>query len=328
MAPNEVNNTPAPTPSETVSQPGSAAERAFSSEDNGTGSSEVDWSSIDRALNYDPFPGGKTPETNPSAGAQPAADGGSEATSQPVSTQPVQATPTDAGAQPAVESDAVRQLKADLAARDAIIQSIAQAGNPPQGAGNKTPEQPKVDPLDAVPEHIYQFPQQILDSIRSEDPAQFTQGVSMMAGMIMRTVHKAVVDQMNAKLTRLQSDVLPSAIRSYQNHHQQAKTVFEDFYNTHADLNKPALYPVIQGIAQQMLTKNPNQQWSPEFRDAVATAVRTQLGLPTPGAKPAVQQPVAQQPAMMGTAGGQRPVQKQNAASALQQDVMDTLFRS
>jgi hypothetical protein len=206
-----------------------------------------------------------------------------------------------------VESPIERELRAQLAAQAELLQRFA----PNREAQPQAPAAP-AQPKDTTPEYNFNVPEQFLQGIRSEDPAQASQALNGYTRAVMRTVHRQMASEFQGKMDAMVTQILPKMVQQYIEHNTVVRTVYEDFYGANKDLNKPELYPVVVKVAEQLMT-NPQAQaqgfhtWGPKLRDAIAQQVRAIIGaaapqqaspparkqpaLTTPGARPGVSAP-------------------------------------
>lgn len=258
---------------------------------------------VSKVLRFDPFPAGgdAQPKEPPKVDGSPPQD------------KPPQQTPADKPpeqqAKPAQTGDDPELLKAALAEKDRLIREL-------QGA-KATVKEPEPDKLQVpaylkMPEYNFNIPDQIVAGIESNDPVERRQALNALISGASRVVHEQVL--MNVQ--SLVQEVIPSLVQSMIQHRDVAQRVYSDFYNTHKDLNDPALYPLVQNVAQSMMTELGVYTWSPKLRDAIANRVRNVL-------RGVVAPPAAQQQTFTPSQAA-RPVMA--PADAVETDIQDTLF--
>ena len=146
----------------------------------------------------------------------------------------------------------------------------------------------------AEPDNFFadiQVPVELLNAIRSDDPAQASMAFTAFAQGTMNTVYKRVRNE----LAEFVSQALPELIDSRTASVAETKRVEQDFYGTYPQFNKPELKPLIARIGAQVAAElGPQfQGWNEQFRDLVGARA---LGLLTgiaPPAAPAPPAPVA-----------------------------------
>lgn len=243
----------------------------------------------------------------------------------PQTSEPAQgATPDPGGApaQPGVDPAAQTQAQPDAAT--ALLARIAQAVErpvPPSGAtppGGQPGQQQQNDPYAGVPEYNLRVPEQWLQAIYSEDPAQRAQGLQLTLSTTARLAHARAVDQVRNEFAR----VLPTVVRHYLNELTETRSVSDGFYSQYPQLNNDATRPLVVAAAEQVMRETGQATWTPELRDAIAGRVFSILqqagfvqqggGAPAPAALPAPARAPVLSPggARPGGAGGSNDIMK------------------
>lgn len=124
----------------------------------------------------------------------------------------------------------------------------------------------------AEPDNFFadiQVPVELLNAIRSDDPAQASMAFTAFAQGTMNTVYKRVRNE----LAEFVSQALPELIDSRTASVAETKRVEQDFYGTYPQFNKPELKPLIAKIGAQVAAElGPNfQGWNEHFRDLVGS---------------------------------------------------------
>ena len=124
----------------------------------------------------------------------------------------------------------------------------------------------------AEPDNFFadiQVPVELLNAIRSDDPAQASMAFTAFAQGTMNTVYKRVRNE----LAEFVSQALPELIDSRTASVAETKRVEQDFYGTYPQFNKPELKPLIAKIGAQIAAElGPNfQGWNEHFRDLVGS---------------------------------------------------------
>lgn len=250
---------------------------------------------VSAVLSFDPFDGISDGDTGAaSAGVGNAA-----------SEQPAPATPTEGQASPPTLPEgasapqgatppAASATDSEMAALRAQLTAMQQAMyTPREPAPQPAPQQ---EPP-AQPQYQFNLPADLLQQMEAEDPVARMQGYARFAQGIAMTVHQQALAEARQMIEAMPQQIEPMI---QQRLHQQH--IFQDFYGTHKELNKPELYPLVVSVAQQVAREKNISGWNPELRDAVAARVKSVLGLPAGGAaQPPVQNGVAQAPASTTT---------------------------
>lgn len=252
-----------------------------------------EFSTVEELLNFDPFAeapeaeSAKAPPAPPARQAPPA--------SRAPASDPAPAVDPGIPAQvpeaphPAVPSSDELALRNEVARLAGIVEGYTRAV-PQQPAA--PPTSPKDDPF---PSYEFNIPDQLMMAFASENPLerknalqQFSRGLALGIHAMMRQEYrKAIVD------------AVPPMIEQAMTGQTLMRQVFDDFYGTHRDLNRPELRPMIVEIAQRVWHGGQfGRNWNPQMRDAVANEARAILRGYTPPQAPA-RQP---QPAMAPTA--------------------------
>lgn len=173
---------------------------------------------------------------------------------------------------------------------------------------NREPNpQPEAQPSGPSPEerlaqmYNLSLPQEVYDKLEDEDPATRRNTFAQVLGVAMMTAHKNALQEVQQMYDpRFQE--LPKQMQQQFQAQQEAQRVRNDFYGTHPDLNKPALYPLVQQTAAAVMQRTGAKEYNDQVRDTTATVVRQYLGLPGPTPTPEPE-PVPQVPDLGGGAG-------------------------
>ena len=215
-----------------------------------------------------------------------------EAPPQPPPTQP-QAVPPQPGqpvAQPAVptQPNELETLRQQLGQVTRELQTLRQPAQPQPGQ----PGHP-AGPIDPVPTYQYEIPDQVLQLMASENPADR----KLALGNVMTAVSRSVHGLMQKELAQ----VIPALARQVMMEHLGQQEVGKDFYSKYSDLDKPHLRPLIYQIAAGWAQQNPQAGWNEQTRDAIARIVYQTFNMQFPGGSPQAQPAPPAAPVMMPT---------------------------
>lgn len=301
--PNTQTPAPSPAPAATPAPAPSPAPQSLAQEaalDLGSQPKRPSFEEIEAAVNGTAPPANTT--ATPSGDGSQAAPAGSGTPPQPNAqpAQPPSVTPPAA----VQKSQREIELEAALQARDQLFNQLtAPTAAQPQN-------QP---PQDEVGAHQYQIPAEIMQGFKSEDPNENSRAITAYTSLVMRTMERGFRDQLKQFQATLLNETLPRMTQQFMEHRTSSEAIHNDFYNTHKDLNIPALYPVVLNTAMQLAKQNNIQAWGPEFRDLVASTVRQHLRM----AQPQQQQ---QPPAILNN--NARPVVNAPAQDKIYADIM------
>lgn len=262
-------------------------------------------------MNFDPFEPGQesVPESPPAPTPEP---------QQPVvADSPPAPEPT-----PPAAPDPLQQT---LGALQQTVQElprvVADAVRP------AAPAQPEPDawapmadgqPLNYV-QVMSQIPDQALNGLVSENPAERKAAVSQLLGVAMHVAHrlaaKQAVEQVRNEMTR----VLPVFVQDQIRTHNTMQSVFSDFYGKYPVLSNPSLRGVVQQEAVKLSQQLGVREWTPEFRDRLGEHVMSMLRGVAPATVP------QQQPAAPMVGPTARPMAA-TGSSNMQQEIADLLF--
>lgn len=161
-----------------------------------------------------------------------------------------------------VQSPEVQALQAKV---DALQALVASGVNPAQA-------QPQAvdDPFKDVPAYPLQVPDDLFNAMNAEDLGTRRQALNALLSVQARVVHAMVVRDMSQRFAR----DLPQQIETVMGARLEQKQVFDDFYTRHADLNNPALYPVVTQVAAQIMKQTGATKYSPQLGDQIAAATK------------------------------------------------------
>lgn len=247
---------------------------------------------------------GAAPQPTPTPAPAPAAQPGQ----QPQGQQPQPPAPSPTAAQPGAPQGA-GQLTAEEAAllrrqvEDMRVQ--LQQANQPAGQGNGQGQgQPSQAPQVQLPAHGYAFniPPQTAALLTSENPQERIMATQALITGASQIVHQQVVTSIREEL----GGVIPHIVGVMIRQHAEERAVFEDFYGTFKELNRPELRALVKQTAASVLQEYGQPAWSAQVRDVIGQRVKQIISgvLPPPaGMLPTVAQP---QP---GAPAAQRPAQ-------------------
>src|SRR5215471_3047757 len=255
-------------------------------------STQADFDEVARMLNFDPFAEpAPTEETPPAPAPAPAP----RSPAAPTETHIGRAPAVDPGTPPPVQPPAPQPgsgeaaLRAEVARLQGMVEGFTRAAPPSAPA----PVQPQPD--DPFPEYDFTIPDGLMQAFASDDVNVRKQGLSLFSKGLARGVHAMIRQEYRKAII----DAVPPMIEQAMSGQTLMRQVFDDFYGTHKDLNRPELRPMIVQIAQQVWQGGQyGRNWNAAMRDAVATQARAILAgysLSTPAAPP-------RQPGMAGPA--------------------------
>lgn len=203
------------------------------------------------------------------AGGKP--EGTEEAKTAPAVEQPPQPPPPVAQPSGGIDATAMQE-----AINKAVEQRLAALSAERQG---QAPEASPPSQEDEVPSHLYEIPDQLLQMISSEDPAQSRQGLQVLIAGALRSVHRAVLNQVRQELGTVKSQI-PEMMNQFHNIRTKQMAVFEDFYGANPDLKVPQIMPMIHAEAVALAKERPDlvgNGWNQKFRDELSRRVRSIL---------------------------------------------------
>lgn len=168
------------------------------------------------------------------------------------------------GEETPVLDPAIAALQAQNAALEARLNTFQQQPEAQASAPAAAP----------IPDYQFAIPQELVQMMGSEDPADRQRGMVTFAAGIAQSIHQQIRSEYEGAM---QTYVQQQASSS-----QQANEVREDFYGKYPELNKPELYGLVQSVGQEVARRLGASNYSPELRDAIATQVKATLGTTAP----------------------------------------------
>lgn len=251
---------------------------------------------------------GETAPQNPSAGGQPAANGGQRANptgTAPQTSEQASQTSVQQGVQAQEQQPAAQQSPQHSPLTPEAIAQIVQA----TVAGTRAQQQPQAQNQEpTLPTYMYQMPQEILAGFRSQDPAEVGQTLSKYTQMVGQNIHHQVRQEFNNSLRQIAMSI-PQIVQGAIEKDRQQRAIHDDFFGTYKDLARPEIRQMVLQTALELAQAGGHKAWNSQLRDQVAQRVYGILGkapaqAQQPQAQPQAQAPM-KQPAMMGT--GARP---------------------
>jgi len=195
--------------------------------------------------------------------------------------------PTDApkpSGEPKAEANPNKELTDTLGKLAEKLETIAQ----PKVETAK-PEAPKEEEL---PSYQFAINPKLVQALASEDDNERAQATSVLVGALGQHIHRNIRQEYDAKLAnvvqQMQQQLVPQAVNQ-MTLTQQGQQLQNDFYTKYPELNNPVLRQVVHAESMKMLQEGKfTGQWTPEFRDALGTRVKTTLaGMGFTGGQPA-----------------------------------------
>lgn len=243
---------------------------------------------VEAIISFDPFGSepGEQPQQEPAAEPDPAqAAPASQEPSEPAQQQPAQ--------QPTGPTEV-----------DTLRQQLQEAQTTIQAYQTRQQQQPAREPTQPsepeIPGYDFTFPPQLIESLRSENPAEHQAGLAALTKGVAQAVHKTLRAEISQAVTGLRESLPGMLDERFQTQHT-TQTIGQDFYGEHQDLARPELRPLVVSVAQGVMQKWHGQgkpiAWSPEFKKEIADGVRAVLGQ-APASAPAAPTPAASMPSM------------------------------
>ncbi|TXH10402.1 MAG: hypothetical protein E6R03_15510 [Hyphomicrobiaceae bacterium] len=224
---------------------------------------------------FDPFgPAQDTPAAEAGAQTTPSTEGtGVESGKTEKTTEPAQqelsldkadpnVTNTQPVTQPAGQTSALEELVRTQTAQINQLIAERQAANPTQGQQEQTP-----------PRFNLAIPPQVVGMLRSEDDAEFAQG---MHAVINGIANKIWTD-METHVGELMQSRVPQIVQGHSEAVQTRQRIADDFYGKYPSLKHPTLQTIVQQagvqVAQARAQRGGNLGWDESLRDEIAEAV-------------------------------------------------------
>lgn len=224
-------------------------------------------------------PAGDTPAPKPAeepskqgapAAATPPLKAGEQPPVDPAKATPSAADPNAPKPAPATPAPAPQPQAADLA------ELIRQQTETIQAA-LQTPKGPAEPAAPKPPKYELGIPPQVLNALRSEDPAEFAGGMHA----VINGIANRIWDDVNTHVQEFVRQSVPAMISSAQDSRSTQEQVATDFYGTHPNLQNPVLKPLIQNVGLQVVQQRQSQgkpiAWNAELRDEIAETIYASL---------------------------------------------------
>lgn len=128
-------------------------------------------------------------------------------------------------------------------------------------------------PAPAASPYSVNIPAQLAQAFASGDPNQVAAAMQHYTAGIGALIEETI-------LKKVSEEVLPKfqeQVYTQLDAKEQYRQIENDFYSTHAELNHPAIRPLVGQIANSIYQQNPGLQWSPVVRDHIANQVKAIL---------------------------------------------------
>lgn len=267
--------------------------------------------------------GGDTPPAGNTTGAT--ADGGSKDATAGQPAQPAAQPATAQPNAPASDSSEGQLTPEQLALLTTMKDHILVDANQPAEPAAK-PDATPAKPDGKAPEgrdyrqlYTFNLPDELMAAINSEDPKERKGAMQYMISGVGAAIHKQVEQEFTKTIEALTTR-MPQFIQQAVIEREQARAVFDDFYGTYKQFNRPELYPLVTNVAKAVMKEKKLTQWGPEARDAVAARLNQLMGA-NAAAAPAAPAKPATQPAMFGGSNA-RPAA---SPKTVQDDIAETL---
>ena len=242
-----------------------------------------DFDTIEGLLNFDPF--AEEEPASPPAVREPAAPPAPRPEPAPAVDPGITAPAPQAPLEPYGDESA---LRAEVARLSGLVEGFTRAA-PQQPAA---PARAQDDPF---PSYDFTIPDNLMAGFASESPADRKAALAMFSKGLAQGIHSQIRQEYRKAIV----DAVPAMIDQAMTGQTLMRQVFDDFYGTHKDLNRPEIRPMIVDIAQKIWHGGRyGRNWNPQMRDAVANEARGILrGYAPPPAPPQQRQPGMAAPA-------------------------------
>lgn len=155
-------------------------------------------------------------------------------------------------------------------------------------------------PQDTTPAYMFNFPDELVGKLNSEDPREVKEGLVAMSAGVARAIHQTVLKEVMEKVLPQAVQMSVGRVQATEAQTAEMQNIRTDFYGTYKEFDKPELRPIIGMIAANLAGELGVKGYSPEFREVLVQRVRSILGAAQPAAQPT---PAAKPPAMTGGSG-------------------------
>ena len=222
----------------------------------------------DDVFNFDPFAAGAVPDGPPGEGD--VADDGATVPQETVAPIPtVVPAVSVAVAEPLVQTPTVEQLSIENRALAEQNRQILEMLTARQTPAPTAPATPKAQEL---PDYMFDIPPQIQNLLQSEDPVEQSRGLSALIAGMAKTVHSHVRTEYEERL----KGAVQEARQTFASDTQRAtiaQQVFNDFYGTYPQFNRPELRDLVASATKSVVEETKASQWSAGLRDKIAERV-------------------------------------------------------
>lgn len=233
-------------------------------------------------MNFDPFAEGMEGDTEAGSTEEPAgSQAGTQATetaTQAAEREAQEAAAAAAGATPVATPPVVDPTARAIQEQTELLRKQMALQQPAAG----TPEE------EAVPSYMFNLNDELVNAIRSENPAHTKQALTHIINQIGTIVHKNVRDEYRG--------FVGTAVQDYVQRHAQTQRVQSevetDFYGKYPEMNTASGRLAVSAAADEVLKEPGNAgTWSEVIRDKIAARAkenaRILAGLPAGGQTPA-----------------------------------------
>lgn len=207
----------------------------------------------------------------PSDGAEgESAEGSGDSTGQPAKAQ-------ETGQQPEGGHQANPELQKYIEQNQELLKQVVSGKS--EGESKQTGEEDasQEDIWSQVPSYDYNVPDQLVEMMGSEDPAERKQAMSYLVKGVAQGIHQQIMSTVGSQFQNLQQNI-PQTVQQMQQTQAIQQQVATDFYGKYPELNDPNVIPIVQNVAKQVLATHGGDQWSPEVRDQIGNQVKQILG--------------------------------------------------
>lgn len=211
-------------------------------------------------------------ESTPAAPAAPAAPQATAPAAQAAPAAPAAAAPP-AAVDPTEFANIVK-LNKQLLGELAQLRASIQPQNPP--ASQAAPAKPE------ELQYAVKLPKELREMLRSDDPDVQAQALEALATGIAHIAHQNVREEYRRYYADREAEIVKK-IQTDTAAREAAQRIFNDFYTTYPQLNKPELRTVVADAARAVTAEaGGNPAWTPELKKKVAERVFGLFGVALP----------------------------------------------
>jgi len=168
------------------------------------------------------------------------------------------------------ESEEMRKLRDELEQTKAQLAEVQkqQGDRGSSQAQSQGSDQSASSDQEQIPSYEFQIPNEIVESLASEDSQQRQAGLQKLVQGVGRSVHQTIREEMDQKLENVSKQV-----KQETQEETRADQIQRDYFGAFPHHDNEVLKPLVQRVSQQVMRERNVHKWTDTVRDEIGKRV-------------------------------------------------------